>query len=396
MTPSIPPTPSTPNPSVPPSPSTAASALPPIASTASATPQAATAASVDPVKLEEFMQRFVGDLGAAMSASLVVLGDELGLYRAMDAAGHPVSSAELAAMTDTDERYVREWLSAQAAAGYVQYQADVRLFSLSPEQAFALAQEDSPAYIPGAFQIASAMVKDEHKIAEAFRSGVGVGWHEHHPSLFEGTERFFRPNYAANLTGKWLPALEGISERLVRGARVADVGCGYGASTILMAQAYPNSRFFGFDYHQDSIERARERARQAGVGDRTSFQVATAKDFPGENYDLVTFFDCLHDMGDPVGAAAHVRKTLASGGAWMIVEPFAHDRLEENLNPVGRVFYAASTMLCTPASRAQEVGLALGAQSGEKRMREVVTAGGFGSFRRAAETPFNLIYEAKA
>jgi SAM-dependent methyltransferase len=355
-----------------------------------------TTASLDPAKLDDFMQRFVGDLGAAMSASLVVLGDRLGLYRAMDAAGHPLSPAELAAMTNTDERYVREWLSAQAAAGYVEYHADVGLFGLSPEQAFALAKEDSPAYVPGAFQIVSAMVKDEHKIEEAFRSGNGVGWHEHHPQLFEGTERFFRPNYAANLVEKWLPALEGVRERLELGAMVADVGCGYGASTILMAQAFPRSHFFGFDYHQGSIERARERARAAGVGDRTSFQVATAKTFPGDKYDLVTFFDCLHDMGDPVGAAEHVKQTLAPGGVWMIVEPFANDKLEDNLNPVGRVFYAASTMICTPASRAQEVGLALGAQSGEKRMREVVTKAGFGGFRRAAQTPFNLVYEAKA
>jgi SAM-dependent methyltransferase len=361
------------------------------------TPSSGSAAALlDPAKLDVFMQRFVGDLGAAMNASLVVLGDQLGLYRAMDAAGHPLSPAELAARTNTDERYVREWLSAQAASGYVEYHADTGSFGLSPEQAFALAREDSPAYIPGAFQMVSAMVKDEHKIAEAFRSGIGVGWHEHHPSLFEGTERFFRPNYAANLVEKWLPALEGVRERLERGAMVADVGCGYGASTILMAQAFPRSHFFGFDYHQGSIERARERAKAAGVGDRTSFQVASAKTFPGERYDLVTFFDCLHDMGDPVGAAEHVKKTLAPGGVWMIVEPFANDKLEDNLNPVGRVFYAASTMICTPASRAQEVGLALGAQSGEKRMREVVTKAGFGSFRRAAQTPFNLVYEAKA
>jgi len=353
-------------------------------------------ASVDPAKLDAFLQQFVGDLGAAMSASLVVLGDKLGLYRALDTAGHSLTPAELAAMTDTDERYVREWLSAQAAAGYVQYDAAAGRFSLSPEQAFALAKEDSPAYIPGAFQMVQAMAKDEYKIEEAFRSGEGVGWHEHHPSLFEGTERFFRPNYAAHLIGEWLPALRGVRERLQQGAMVADVGCGYGASTILMAQAFPNSRFFGFDYHQGSIEHARERARQAGVADRTHFEVATAKAFPGDRYDLVTFFDCLHDMGDPVGAAEHVRATLAPDGVWMIVEPFANDRLEDNLNPVGRVFYAASTMICTPASRSQEVGLALGAQSGERRMHDVVAAAGFHSFRRAAETPFNLVYEAKA
>jgi SAM-dependent methyltransferase len=364
--------------------------------TPSAISSGSAAASLDLAKLDVFMQRFVGDLGAAMSASLVVLGDRLGLYRAMDTAGHPVSPAELAALTNTDERYVREWLSAQAASGYVEYHAESGAFGLSPEQAFALAKEDSPAYIPGAFQIVSAMVKDEHKIEEAFRSGSGVGWHEHHPQLFEGTERFFRPNYAAHLIDEWLPALQGVRERLEQGAVVADVGCGHGASTILMAQAFPRSRFVGFDYHQGSIERARERAQLAGVGDRTSFEVATAKTFPGEKYDLVTFFDCLHDMGDPVGAAEHVKQTLAPGGVWMIVEPFANDRLEDNLNPVGRVFYAASTMICTPASRSQEVGLALGAQSGEKRMRDVVTTAGFGNFRRAAETPFNLVYEAKA
>lgn len=351
---------------------------------------------IDPAKLDEFMQKFVGDLGAAMSASLVLLGDQLGLYRAMDTAGHPLTPAELASMTATDERYIREWLSAQAASGYVQYHPATRQFSLSPEQAFALAREDSPAYIPGAFQIVSAMIKDEHKVTEAFRSGVGVGWHEHHPALFEGTERFFRPNYAANLIANWLPSLDGISEKLAHGGVVADVGCGYGASTILMAEAFPNSKFFGFDYHQASIERARERARRAGVGDHIQFQIATAKAFPGDNYDLITFFDCLHDMGDPVGAAKHVKQALAPGGVWMIVEPFANDALEDNLNPVGRVFYAASTMICTPASKAQEVGLALGAQSGEQRMREVVLSGGFASFRRAAQTPFNLIYEAKA
>ncbi len=340
------------------------------------------------------MQKFVGDLGASMTAALVLVGDELGLYRALARSGKALNSTELAQATATEERYVREWLSQQAASGYVTLTDDDK-FTLTPEQAFALAYEDSPAYTPGAFQIVSAMIKDQHKVTEAFRSGSGVGWHEHHPSLFEGTERFFRPNYASNLIASWIPALEGVREKLERGARVADVGCGFGASTILMAQAYPKSEFIGFDYHQASIEKARERAEKAGVADRIEFQVSTAKEFPGTGYDLVTFFDCLHDMGDPAGAAAHVRATLAKGGTWMIVEPFANDNLRDNLNPVGRVFYAASTMICTPASRSQEVGAALGAQAGEPRIRDCVTAGGFTHFRRAAETPFNLVFEAR-
>jgi SAM-dependent methyltransferase len=357
-------------------------------------PERTPRTEVDPTLLQDFMNKFVGDLGAALSAALVLLGDELGLYKGMFNARRPVTSQDLASMTSTEERYVREWLAAQAAAGYVTYH-EGELYSLSPEQAFALAQEDSPAYIPGAFQVASSVYKDAHKIAEAFRGGTGVGWHEHHSSLFEGTERFFRPNYAANLVQNWIPALTGVKEKLERGGSVADVGCGYGASTILMAQAFPKSKFIGFDYHQGSIERARERARKAGVEDRITFQVAMAKDFPGENYDLVTFFDCLHDMGDPVGASRHVKSRLAKDGTWMIVEPFANDHVSENLNPVGRVFYAASTMICTPASRAQEVGAALGAQAGEKGIKRVVTEGGFLHFRRATETPFNLIFEAK-
>lgn len=351
---------------------------------------------IDPKALEQFMNKFVSDLGAAMSASLVLLGDQLGLYKAMDNAQQPITPAELASMTATDERYVREWLCAQSAAGYIEFDSTTNKFWLTPEQAYALAQEDSPAYIPGAFQIVSAVFKDEHKVTEAFRSGIGVGWHEHHPVLFEGTERFFRPNYAAHLVPEWIPAISGLKEKLQRGATVADVGCGYGASTILLAQAFPNSMFFGFDYHQASIERARERARRAGVGDRIRFQVATAKTFPGNNFDLVAFFDCLHDMGDPVGAGRHVREALAQDGAWMIVEPFANDELKDNINPVGRVYYAASTMICTPASKAQEVGLALGAQSGERRMKDVVMSAGFKTFRRAAQTPFNLVYEARA
>jgi len=348
---------------------------------------------INPDLMNAFMGKFVGDLGAAMNASLVILGDKVGLYRAMDAAGAPLTPAELAALTGTNERYVREWLCAQAAGGYVTYDAASGCFSLTPEQSFALAQEDSPAYIPGAFQIAASMFNDGEIVADAFRSGEGVGWHQHHACLFEGTERFFRPNYAANLIASWLPALTGVVAKLEAGATVADVGCGHGASTILMAQSFPRSKFFGFDYHQASIDSARNRAATADVPG-IEFAVASAKTFPGSNYDLVTFFDCLHDMGDPVGAARHVRQSLAPGGVWMIVEPFANDALEENLNPVGQIFYAASTMICTPASRSQEVGLALGAQAGEKRMRDVVAEAGFTSFRRAAQTPFNLVYEA--
>jgi SAM-dependent methyltransferase len=350
------------------------------------------APSIDEAQLQEFMARFVGDLGATLSAALVVIGDKLGLYRAM-ADGARVTPDELASRTGTDPRYVREWLSNQAAGGYVTH-ADGR-FSLSPEQSLALAQEGSPAFVPGAFQVATALTKDEEKISAAFQGGHGVGWHEHHHDLFAGTERFFRPGYAANLIPTWIPALDGVQAKLDSGALVADVGCGHGASTILMADAFPRSEFVGFDYHPASIEAARRKASAAGLEDRVSFEVATAKGYPGDGYDLVAMFDCLHDMGDPVGAAAHVLDTLSDDGTWMIVEPYAGDRLEDNLNPVGRVFYGASTLVCTPASRDQEVGLALGAQAGETRLREVITAGGFTRFRRASETPFNLVLEAR-
>jgi SAM-dependent methyltransferase len=352
------------------------------------------AQSIDQAKLDEFMGRFVGDLGAALSAALVVIGDRVGLYRAM-ADGEPVSPEELAHRTGTDARYVREWLSNQAAGGYVTYNPGQRTFSLTPEQAFALAQEDSPAFVPGAFQLATARVKDEPKITEAFRTGNGVGWHEHNHDLFTGTERFFRPGYVANLVSSWIPALDGIQAKLEAGALVADVGCGHGASTIMMAEAFPRSEFVGFDYHQASIEQARHTAAQTVVADSVSFEVAPAKQYPGDGYDLVCMFDCLHDMGDPVGAAAPVLSTLATDGTWLLVEPYAGDRLEDNLNPVGRVYYGGSTLVCTPASRDQEVGLALGAQAGEARLRDVVTAGGFTRFRRAAETPFNLVLEAR-
>jgi SAM-dependent methyltransferase len=348
----------------------------------------------DESKLNAFMNQAVLDMGAGMHAALVIIGDKLGLYKAMAGAG-PLTPAQLAAKTNTNERYVREWLNANAAGGYITYDAADKTYTLPPEQALALAVEDSPAFLPGAFQIISALMHDEPKITAAFRSGNGVGWHEHDPDLFQGVERFFRPNYAANLISQWIPSLTGIQKKLETGARVADVGCGHGSSTILMAKAFPNSTFFGFDYHPASIEWARKAAAQAGVGDRITFAIASAKDFPGKSYDLVTFFDCLHDMGDPAGASTHVLSTLAPEGSWMIVEPFANDHVEDNLNPVGRIFYSASTMICTPASRSQEVGLALGAQAGEARMRDVVTSGGFTQFRRAAQTPFNLVFEAR-
>jgi len=348
---------------------------------------------IDQRKLEKFLGQVVGELGAAMNAALVLIGEKLGLYKAMAGAG-PMTAAELAKKTNTDERYIREWLSAQAAGGFVTYLPDKQAFLLPDEQAFALAVEDSPAYLPGAFYLVSAIIKDESKLVEAFRTGDGVGWDEHDVSLFEGTEKFFRPNYAANLVSSWIPSLSGIDEKLKRGARVADVGCGHGASTILMAKAYPNSEFVGFDYHGPSVGWARRAAAKAGAKNAT-FEVATAKDFHGARYDLVVFFDCLHDMGDPVGASRHVHEMLNPDGAWMIVEPFANDKLEENLTPFGRLAYCASTMICTPASRAQEVGLCMGAQAGEARMRKVVMDGGFTKFRRATETPFNLVYEAK-
>jgi SAM-dependent methyltransferase len=350
--------------------------------------------ALDEEKVGAFVNLVVGELGATLNAALVVIGDELGLYRAMDGAGG-ITPGQLAERTGTSERYVREWLNAQAAGGYVDYDPSEKRYSLPPEHAVALVDEASPFFMPGAFQLMTASLRDEPKIREAFRSGAGVGWHEHNHGVFEGCERFFRPGYAAHLVSEWIPALDGVEDKLHAGAQVADVGCGLGASTILMAQAYPASTFVGFDYHDESIETARERAEAAGVADRVRFEVAPAAEFPGTGYDLVTAFDCLHDMGDPVGAARHVRASLAQDGTWLVVEPFAGDRVEDNLNPVGRVYYGASTLLCTPASLSQDVGLALGAQAGESRLRDVVTGGGFTRFRRAAETPFNLVLEAR-
>ncbi len=344
-------------------------------------------------KLNAFVGRFVGDLGAAVHAGMVVLGDKLGLYKAL--AAHPMTSAELAAATHTDERYVREWLASQAAGGYVTYDETSRTFSLSPEQSFTLAQEDSPAYLPGAFELALGALAAVPRIEQSFRTGAGMGWHEHADGVFHGCEKFFRPGYAANLVPSWIPALDGVEAKLEAGARVADVGCGLGASTLLLAQAFPNSRLFGFDYHAQSIAAARASATRGNVSDRAVFDTASATEYPGTNYDLVAVFDCLHDMGDPVGAARHILHSLAPDGTWMIVEPFANDSMKDNLNPVGRVYYGFSTLLCTPCAKSQEGGHTLGAQAGEARIREVVTAAGFTRFRRAAETPFNLVYEAR-
>jgi SAM-dependent methyltransferase len=348
---------------------------------------------IDSEKLMGFVFRAVDEVGATLNTALVVMGDKLGLYRAMAGAG-PLTPAELAERTGTAERYVREWLSAQAAGSYVTYDPDSGRYTLPPEQAVALTESDSPAYLPGFFQIALGSVIDSPRIVDRARDGGGLGWHEHVHDVHEGCERFFRPGYNAHLMAEWLPALDGVVDKLERGGRVADVGCGHGASTILMAKAFPNSSFDGFDYHEEGIETARIRASEAGV-DNVKFHTEPAAAYSGSGYDLVTMFDCLHDMGDPVGAARHVGSTLAPDGTWMIVEPAAGDRVEDNLNPVGRAYYAFSTLLCTPASLSQEVGLALGAQAGEARIHDVVQAGGLTRFRRVAETPFNNVFEAR-
>lgn len=349
---------------------------------------------MDEAKLNALVNQAVGDFGSLLTGALVVLGDRLGLYHALAQAGSPLTSTELAERAGCAERYVREWLNGQSAAGYVTYAGDGR-YTLSEEQATVLTDETSPACVIGGFQVMLAATRAVDQLTDAFRTGDGLAWHEQHHDLFHGTERFFRPGYIANLTTSWIPALDGVEARLREGGKVADVGCGHGASTIILAQAYPNSTFVGFDYHEPSIQAARKAAAEAGVADRVSFDVASAKEYPGTGYDLVAFFDCLHDMGDPAGAAEHVRQSLASDGTWLIVEPYANDDVADNLTPVGRVFYSVSTLVCTPASLSQEVGAALGAQAGEARLREAVTAGGFTRFRRAAETPFNLVLEAK-
>jgi len=355
---------------------------------------ATAAPALDGQKLEQFVFKAVEEVGATLNAALVVMGDRLGLYRALAEAG-PLDPAGLAERTGTTERYVREWLNAQAAGGYVDYDPTSGRYSLPPEHAVALTDESSPAYLPGFFQFALGSASDYQHIVEAARNGGGFGWGEHGRDVLDGCERFFRPGYHTNVVAAWLPALEGVVEKLERGARVADIGCGHGASTILMAEAFPRSRVVGSDYHDGSIATARVRAEEAGVADRVAFEVAPGAGHPGSGYDLVTMFDCLHDMGDPAGAARHVRELLAPDGSWMIVEPAAGDRVEQNFNPVGRVYYGFSTLVCTPASLSQEVGLALGAQAGEARIREIVEGAGFTRFRRAAETPLNFVFEAR-
>ncbi|MDU9403441.1 class I SAM-dependent methyltransferase [Pseudomonas sp. zfem004] len=347
---------------------------------------------MDEARLHEFMGKLVGDMGAAATLANVVLGDELGLYRAM-ADSQPVSPEVLAERTGCQPRLVREWLNGQAAAGYVVH--DHGNFTLPEEQAMTLALEDSPAYMAGGAAVLAALFHDKDKLVKAMRGDGALAWGDHHPCMFSGTERFFRPGYRTFLVADWLPALEGVVGKLQAGAQVADVGCGHGASTIVMAQAFPQSHFVGYDYHAPSVATATERAREAGVGGQVSFQQASAKDYPGHDLDLVCFFDCLHDMGDPVGAARHAYKTLKADGTVMLVEPFAEDSLDANINPVGRLFYAASTFICTPNSLSQEVGLGLGAQAGEARLRAVFEEAGFSRFRRATQTPFNLILEAR-
>ena len=348
--------------------------------------------SIDSLRLDAFLGKAVSDLGAATSATLMLLGDRLGLYKALAPA--PMTSGELASRTGTNERYVREWLNNQAAGGYVDYDPATGKYSLNPEQALCLADPNGPVDLPGAYFIVEALFHALGRTEQNFRSGKGMEWGEHHPCLFHGTERFFRAGYNANLLTSWLPALEGVVAKLERGGRAADVGCGHGASTILMARAFPKSHFVGYDYHEPSIKVARERAAAAGISN-TEFHAADAVSYSGDNFDLIAFFDCLHDMGDPVGAARHARAALKNDGTCMIVEPFAGDRVQDNLNPVGRVYYGASSQICVPVSLARN-GPALGAQAGEERLREVVVkGGGFGKLRRATATPFNIILEAR-
>jgi len=344
-------------------------------------------------KLHDLLGKVVVEMGAAANGPLIIIGDKLGLYKSLSESGH-MTSDELASKTNTSERYVREWLSAQAGTGYVEYDSKSKKFFMTPEQTAVFGNKKSPVFMTGAFYSITSLYHDEPKILNAFKTGEGVSWGNHHKCLFCGTEKFFTPSYENNLISSWIPSMEGVTKKLEKGAKVADIGCGHAASTIIMAKAFPNSTFIGFDFHEESIQQAKSRANDAGVTN-ASFEVSTAKTFPGKDYDFITFFDCLHDMGDPVGACAHAKKALKPDGTCMIVEPFAKGSLEENLNPVGRAFYAFSTMLCVPCSLNQEVGLALGAQAGEEKLKEAIAAGGFSRFKRATETPFNLILEAR-
>jgi len=348
--------------------------------------------TIDQDKLGEFLGTFVADLGATMATGNVVVGHRLGLYRNL--VGAPAAPQELARRTGTDPRYVAEWLRGQAAGGYVTYDPATEQFSLTEEQAYALADPDG-LYLPGAFVLALGALRAESQITDAFRTGAGMGWHEHHEDVFSGCEMFFRPGYVANLASSWIPALDGVAGKLAAGGRVADVGCGHGASTVLLAQAYPKAKILGSDYHHASIDIARKRAADAGVADRARFEVASAQTFSGTGYDLIATFDCLHDMGDPLGAARHTRQALERDGTWLIVEPLAGDTLADNLNPVGRIYYSFSTFVCVPNARSQPGGHALGAQAGEAAIRQVTEQAGFTRFRRAAETPFNAVYEAR-
>jgi ubiquinone/menaquinone biosynthesis C-methylase UbiE len=352
-----------------------------------------TQATIDTVKLMAFVGQFAGDLGATVSAGNVVLGDRLGLYKAL--ATGPATAGELADRTGTNARYVTEWLRGQAAGGYVEYDAAADAYSLTDEKAFALTDPNGALFLPGAFELALGALAALPRMEQAFKTGAGIGWHEHDDQVFSGCEKFFRPGYLAHLVAEWIPALDGVQAKLEQGAKVADIGCGHGASTVLMGEAFPSSTFVGSDYHDGSIAEAGKRAAEAGVTDRVGFEVAGAQSFSGTGYDLVTSFDCLHDMGDPLGAARHVRSALAPEGSWLIVEPAAGDTVADNLNPVGRVYYNFSTLLCVPNALSQSGGYALGAQAGEKAIHQVCTDAGFTRFRRVAETPFNNVYEAR-
>ena len=353
-----------------------------------------TTVQVDEGKLNTFVGQILADLGGASSVAMVRMGDALGLYRTLHENG-PLTSAELAEAAKVDERYLREWLSNQAASNYLNYDEVTRRFSISPEQAMIFADDHSPLHMIGAFDLMAAMLDNQPKVEAAFRSGEGVGWGDQAGCLFCAVARFFRPGYYNNLVAAWLPALDGVVDKLKAGARVADIGCGHGWSTLLMAQAFPKSQFVGYDFHADSITDANRHATSHGATPNARFEVALAKNYTGRDFDLVTCFDCLHDMGDPAGAARHIRQSLNPDGTWMVVEPMAGDTLQSNLNPVGRIFYAASTMICVPTSKAQEVGAALGAQAGEARLRDVIAGAGFSRVRRATETPFNMVLEAR-